>query len=132
MIGSFLNVIIHRLPKISEIQYRLICANYIETFFKHKKIKGSLNQKRYLRKIKTHLGVPYNGDAFSLSTPKIPLPKLLKNLELDREYSNFSFLILKGRCKTCKNPIGENISTCRVYFCCRSPIYFNTALPSGY
>ena len=107
MIGSFLNVIIYRLPQISEIQYRLICANYIETFFKHKKIKGSLNQKRKLRKIKTHLGVPYNGDAFSLSTPKSHCPNCLRTLSWTENIPIFSFLILKGRCKTCKNPISK-------------------------
>lgn len=107
MIGSFLNVIIHRLPQISEIQYRSICAEYIETFFRYKKIKGSFNQKRKFRKIKTHFGVHHNDDAYSLSTPKSHCPNCLRTLSWTENIPIFSFLILKGRCKTCKTPIGK-------------------------
>jgi len=107
MIGSFLNVIIHRLPQISEIQYRLICAEYIETFFKLKKIKGDFSQKRRFRKIKTHLDIHYNDDEYSLSTPKSHCPNCLRTLSWTENIPIFSFLILRGRCKTCKNPIGK-------------------------
>ena len=107
IIGSFLNVIIHRLPQISEIQYRLIGAEYIENFFKYKRIKNRFNQKRKFKNQKTRHGVYNNDDDYTLSTPKSHCPNCLRTLSWSENIPLISFLILKGRCRTCKNPIAK-------------------------
>ena len=107
MIGSFLNVVIHRLPHISEIQYRLICAEYIEDLFKHKRIKSGFNQKRKFKNLKSFLSFRCSDDDYTLSKPKSHCPKCHRTLNWTENIPIFSFLILKGRCKTCKNPIGK-------------------------
>ncbi len=107
MIGSFLNVIIYRLPQISEIQYRSIGAEYIENFFKYKRIKNRFNQKRKFKNPRTRLGVSSNDDDYTLSSPKSHCPNCLRTLSWSENIPLISFLILKGRCRTCKNPIAK-------------------------
>ncbi len=57
--------------------------------------------------MKTPLGVYDDDEEYSLSIPKSHCPNCLRTLSWSENIPLISFLIQKGRCKTCKNPIAK-------------------------
>ncbi|MGF1696658.1 A24 family peptidase [Vibrio lamellibrachiae] len=82
IIGSFLNVVIHRLPIIMEREWRQECA---ESFPEYKI-------------------TPPEGD-YSLSIPRSTCPKCQTQLRLIDNVPILSWLFLKGKCHKCEDKI---------------------------
>ncbi|MGX1924065.1 prepilin peptidase [Vibrio sp. NH-7] len=82
IIGSFLNVVIHRLPKIMEREWRQECA---ESFpeYNIEAPKGTYN----------------------LSVPRSTCPKCHTPIRIIDNIPVVSWLLLRGKCRQCGNPI---------------------------
>ncbi|MEF1170889.1 A24 family peptidase [Vibrio sinaloensis] len=82
IIGSFLNVVIHRLPKIMEREWRQECA---ESFpeYNIEAPKGTYN----------------------LSVPRSTCPKCHSPIRIIDNIPVVSWLLLRGKCRQCDNPI---------------------------
>ncbi len=80
-IGSFLNVLVHRLPIMMEQDFRHECA--------------CLDQPE----------PPARSQAYNLFTPRSACPRCGHAIGAAENIPVISWLMLKGRCKNCKNPI---------------------------
>jgi leader peptidase (prepilin peptidase)/N-methyltransferase len=80
LIGSFLNVVIYRLPVIMEAQWKAECAE----------LQGQ---------------EPLAGDAFNLMVPRSRCQKCGHQLAWFENFPILSFLVLRGKCRACKAPI---------------------------
>ena len=81
VIGSFLNVVVHRLPLMLETQWRRECRQFLE-----------LEEER-----STKLASPYN-----LWLPGSHCPKCSKPLSMGENIPLLSYIVLGGRCSGCK------------------------------
>lgn len=82
IVGSFLNVVIHRLPIMMEREWRQDCA---ETF--------------------PELNIPVEEGTFNLSTPRSRCPKCDTPIRVIDNIPVISWLLLRGKCHNCSNPI---------------------------
>ena len=82
MIGSFLNVVIFRTPKIMEQEFRSECCDLLE-------IKQQQADEAFV----------------SLSKPNSTCPKCREPIKPWQNIPLISYLVLKGQCANCKNPI---------------------------
>jgi len=80
-IGSFLNVVIHRLPLMLERQWRAQCAE----------IAGQ--------------AAPAQGEPIGLVTPRSRCPSCSAPIRAIHNIPVLSFLALRGRCASCRAPI---------------------------
>lgn len=80
MIGSFLNVVIHRLPIMMERDWAAQCAD----------LRGE---------------TPPVFESLSLSRPRSRCPKCSHAISAAENIPLFSWLFLRGRCSACKTPI---------------------------
>lgn len=80
IVGSFLNVVILRLPQIMEIQWKSDAAEYLEL-------------------------PPPESKPFSIAFPASHCPKCLTPLRWWHNIPLFSFLLLRGKCAHCQAPI---------------------------
>jgi leader peptidase (prepilin peptidase)/N-methyltransferase len=80
-IGSFLNVVIHRLPKMMEREWRAECA-------------ALAGQE------------PPQEAPFNLMVPRSRCPSCSRQITALENIPLVSFALLKGRCASCKTPIG--------------------------
>ena len=83
LIGSFLNVIILRLPVMLERQWRQECQAFINN----------------------NAGIEAPTTAFNLITPRSHCPKCQHQIRAWQNIPLFSYLFLRGRCSSCRNPI---------------------------
>jgi leader peptidase (prepilin peptidase)/N-methyltransferase len=81
LVGSFLNVVIHRLPIMMEAQWRAECAE--------------LDGK----------DLP-QAETFNLVLPRSRCPKCSHQIGWYENIPLFSYLFLRGKCSACKSPIG--------------------------
>src|SRR5206468_5819933 len=79
-IGSFLNVVIHRLPKMMEREWRAECAE--------------------LAGAEAPVAEPYN-----LVVPRSRCPSCAKGIPAWQNIPLLSFLALRGKCGSCGTPI---------------------------
>src|SRR5437868_2155295 len=80
-IGSFLNVVIHRLPKMMEADWRAECAELA--------------------------GTPVApAPRYNLVVPRSRCPSCGKGISALENVPVLSFVFLRGRCSSCKTPIG--------------------------
>jgi len=82
IVGSFLNVVIYRLPKMMEREWKQDCA---ETF--------------------PDLDIQIDKDPFNLSTPRSTCPKCKQKLRLVDNIPILSWLMLRGKCYQCSESI---------------------------
>ncbi|MGH8581348.1 MAG: prepilin peptidase [Gammaproteobacteria bacterium] len=80
-IGSFLNVVIHRLPKMMEAEWRSQCAE--------------LNGAR----------PPESAERLSLSTPRSRCPNCGRRLSVWENIPILSYVVQQGRCRGCRATI---------------------------
>ena len=80
-VGSFLNVVIHRLPKMMEREWRAECA-------------ALAGQE------------PAKEPAFNLMVPRSRCPSCARQIGALENIPLLSFALLRGRCANCKAPIG--------------------------
>lgn len=81
LVGSFLNVVIHRLPIMLEAQWRAECA-----------------QQQSNETTPT--------ETFNLLLPRSRCPQCSHRILWYENIPLFSYLVLKGKCSACNNPIG--------------------------
>jgi leader peptidase (prepilin peptidase)/N-methyltransferase len=92
LVGSFLNVVIHRLPKMMELEWRKQCAE--------------LNEQT----------APTTNLTFNLVTPRSACPTCGHQISAIENIPIISYLFLRGKCKKCKSlisiryPIVEGIT----------------------
>jgi leader peptidase (prepilin peptidase)/N-methyltransferase len=104
MVGSFLNVVIHRLPKMMELGWRQQCAELLqsESADNHAPANGEVEPARH---------APYN-----LIVPRSACPHCNHTISAWENIPIFSYLMLRGKCKGCgaaispRYPIIEAIS----------------------
>lgn len=82
IVGSFLNVVIHRLPKMMEREWRQECADSFPE----------------------HQITPPSG-VYNLSVPRSTCPKCETQLRVIDNIPVLSWLLLKGKCHHCSHPI---------------------------
>jgi len=80
VVGSFLNVVIHRLPKIMESQWQRDYAEY----------SGES---------------PLNEERFSLAYPGSHCPHCNADIKPTQNIPIISYLVLRGKCASCETPI---------------------------
>ena len=87
MVGSFLNVVIYRLPKMMEREWQKHCAEVAET--------------------------PHTGthSAYNLAIPRSQCPGCGKTLSAWELIPIASYFLQRGRCRSCGQPIGARYPT---------------------
>lgn len=93
LIGSFLNVVIHRLPIMLHRRFKTECLNYLtehhQTLLQHDAVTKKLAQT-----------APYN-----LVVPRSACPQCGHKISALENIPMFSYLWLRGRCRGCQTPI---------------------------
>ena len=82
MVGSFLNVVIHRLPRILERQWRTECAELTET-------------------------APPPAERYNLVVPRSACPKCGRRITALENIPIASYVVLGGKCRGCSAPISK-------------------------
>ena len=82
LIGSFLNVVIHRLPIMMQREWQQECS---ESFPDYK--------------------IPMPKGTYNLSVPRSTCPKCETQIRVIDNIPVFSWLVLRGKCRQCSNPI---------------------------
>ena len=82
LVGSFLNVVIHRLPKMMETEWQVQCAE----------LRGE---------------VPATAAAYNLATPRSACPACGHGITALENIPILSWLVLRGRCSACGVAIGK-------------------------
>lgn len=80
MVGSFLNVVIYRLPVMMEREWKQQCAE----------LNGEM---------------PESSDPFTLSQPRSTCPHCQHQITAIENIPILSYLVLRGRCRSCQTPI---------------------------
>jgi leader peptidase (prepilin peptidase)/N-methyltransferase len=80
MVGSFLNVVIHRLPKMMELEWHRNC----------KELQGEELQDE---------------EKYTLAVPRSACPGCGHKITATENIPVISYLFLRGKCSACKNPI---------------------------
>ena len=83
-VGSFLNVVVYRLPIILDREWKQQCHEYLE--IEQPELSPELNN-------------------LSLSTPRSACPSCGHMITAIENIPVISYLFLRGRCSSCKNPI---------------------------
>lgn len=81
IIGSFLNVVIYRLPKIMERDWAVQCAEFLGN------------------------PVPEQSEPFNLALPRSRCPRCAHPISAMENIPVFSYLVLGGKCRACRTPI---------------------------
>lgn len=84
MVGSFLNVVVHRLPRMMERRWAQECAQ----------LQGDTTTE------------PATVEPFNLLVPRSRCPHCGHQIRWYENIPVLSFLVLKGRCSACQAPIG--------------------------
>lgn len=91
LIGSFLNVVIHRLPMMMEREWKRECIEFFPQLKKDPEVKKELLSLE---------------QTFNLNTPRSRCPKCNTQIRAVDNIPVISWLlILKGKCRKCANPI---------------------------
>jgi leader peptidase (prepilin peptidase)/N-methyltransferase len=88
LVGSFLNVVIHRLPKMMELRWAAECADLHPTEEPH-----------------TAVQAPSQPDTFNLMVPRSRCPHCGHQIRWYENIPVFSYLALRGKCSQCAAPI---------------------------
>ncbi len=87
MVGSFLNVVIHRLPKMMDAEWRQQCIEFLHP--EQLENSPAADKPRY-----------------NLVVPRSACPSCGHNISAIENVPVLSYLFLGGRCKACRAPIG--------------------------
>jgi leader peptidase (prepilin peptidase)/N-methyltransferase len=86
LIGSFLNVVVYRLPKMMEMRWAAECAEFTRT-----------EEQAQPTEVST--------EPFNLSVPRSRCPHCGHNIRWFENIPVFSYLVLRGACSNCSAPI---------------------------
>ena len=104
MVGSFLNVVIHRLPIMLKRDWRHQSVEILAEWSAEKDAPGVLAQARGgLEKL---FGGGAAAPAYNLLRPRSACPHCGHRIGALENVPVMSYLVLRGRCSSCKAPIG--------------------------
>jgi leader peptidase (prepilin peptidase)/N-methyltransferase len=86
LVGSFLNVVIHRLPKMMELRWAAECAEFV---------RGDA----------TSPALEAPAERFNLLVPRSRCPHCGHQIRWFENVPVFSYAVLRGRCRACAAPI---------------------------
>lgn len=105
-VGSFLNVVIYRIPKIMDRTWQNDCQDYLK------------EQGFTIQPPANYQPIP---DNFNLAIPASSCPKCQHQIRWYENIPLFSYLILlRGRCSCCKTPISPRYPTIELLTACLS------------
>jgi len=90
LVGSFLNVVIYRLPVIFKREWRKDCVNYLEENYKAKIQLDTSNEPK---------------EPFNLVKPDSTCPNCGHKIRAWENIPVISYIFLKAKCSGCKTPI---------------------------
>lgn len=112
MVGSFLNVVIYRLPVHLKNNWKHNCVDYLEEEYaseddSNSKVKSKLNcpecsKRLQIRKL---FGVDGEKEKFNIAFPASHCPKCKAKIKAWQNIPILSYLLLKGKCHNCKTKI---------------------------
>jgi leader peptidase (prepilin peptidase)/N-methyltransferase len=105
LVGSFLNVVIYRLPIMMQREWRKDCIEYLQ------------------------MEAEPEGEPFNLSLPLSRCPNCQAPIKAYQNIPVISYVFLKGRCANCKNPISSRYPLIEAFSAITSVI---VALHFGY
>ncbi|MBB1325708.1 prepilin peptidase [Pseudoalteromonas sp. SR45-1] len=91
-VGSFLNVVIYRLPLMMQREWQSECRILLEDELENKTVSNATDNIE-------------NGKPFNLIKPNSTCPKCKTAIKPWQNIPIISWLILKGKCASCSNPI---------------------------
>ncbi|WP_299810580.1 A24 family peptidase [uncultured Shewanella sp.] len=96
VIGSFLNVVIHRMPVMMKREWQQECNHYLSEY-----------KKQVFDSNKKLLEAPIDAfpEKYNLVVPGSACPKCKTNIKAIHNLPILGWLILKGKCAACSNPI---------------------------
>ncbi len=94
LVGSFLNVVIYRLPLMMETGWKHECIAYLSSL--------ELNADELIQKIR---GSMNENDQFNLNFPLSHCPHCKSSIKPYQNIPVVSYLLLAGKCANCKYPI---------------------------
>ena len=103
--GSFINVLIHRIPKIIFQEYNLISIEYLKSQLTTRMLKNiePPNVKKKLRRLINPIN---NLQKYNIFYPRSHCPICKTNIIFFDNIPIISYLILRGKCRACSSPIG--------------------------
>ncbi|GIU03273.1 type 4 prepilin-like proteins leader peptide-processing enzyme [Shewanella sp. c952] len=96
VIGSFLNVVVHRLPVMMKRDWQQECNHYLAEY---KKNVFEQNEKLL------NASIDEFPEKYNLVVPGSACPKCKTNIKPMHNLPIIGWLMLRGRCAACKNPI---------------------------
>lgn len=97
-VGSFLNVVIYRLPVMMEREFKDACVTHFDEFQPKAPPPGKGNKK-------DNQTAPAKPKTFNLAVPDSTCPKCGHKIRAWENIPVISWLLLKGKCSACKTPI---------------------------
>ena len=94
VIGSFLNVVIHRLPVILKREWQQECNQYLQEY--HKTLLSKLDKNALDRKIDSY------PEKYNLIVPTSTCPKCNTKIKPWHNLPILGWLMLKGKCASCE------------------------------
>lgn len=107
VVGSFLNVVIYRLPKMMERDWYMQCIEFL-IGIKNKGLREYDNIKFSDQRVEIHLSPHENGEPvprFNLFLPTSSCPSCEHRIRPWQNIPVLSYLFLRGRCAKCDWPI---------------------------
>ncbi|KAF0190751.1 MAG: leader peptidase (prepilin peptidase) / N-methyltransferase [Gammaproteobacteria bacterium] len=98
LVGSFLNVVIYRLPLMMQREWRAQCAEAFGSSTLSDEISGVPSS-------------PQEEPAFNLATPRSRCPQCGHPISAIENIPVLSYLVLRGRCKQCQTRISARYPT---------------------
>ncbi|MHA7841615.1 MAG: prepilin peptidase [Gammaproteobacteria bacterium] len=116
-LGSFLNVVIHRLPRMIKQQWAHQCQAFIS------------------EKITSHVPSGQHHESYNLLLPHSHCPQCQHPLKIYHNLPIVSFCVLKGRCAFCHSPIPwqypfVELGTLLLFMACYAIVGFSIQLPA--
>ena len=108
LVGSFLNVVIHRLPKMMENEWRAQCAELAEQDAAAAGANVSAETSARVDPSSAQPGAPAapsTPSVYNLLTPRSACPSCGAPVTAARNVPVLSWLLLRGRCASCRAPI---------------------------
>ena len=114
--GSFINVLIYRIPKIIFHEYDLAIIDYLKSHLSNSLLRD-IKPFKVRKKIRSLIRSANNTQEYNIFLPSSYCPKCKTKIRFFNNIPIISYLLLKGKCRACSSPIGivyptvESIST---------------------
>lgn len=106
-IGSFLNVVVFRLPKMLEKQWLADCKAFLAQHEESKTSDEVCSQTKGFSQTNSDRPSDENTEAFNLMVPRSHCPICHHKIRAWENIPVISYLLLRGRCSQCATPISK-------------------------